>query len=149
MTVRRKRQDCAIDVRPPLPANAFAWQLRTAAGEIAINGRSSKSLMCKRMFRVQVSAVNPTDWKSRSGSTSAAMQFPFVVPHQDGAGTIDAVGAGVDPGRVGRRVWLYMCSWQRQFGSAAQWICLPSEQAVDLPDEDLVATIRQLLERAS
>ena len=56
MTVRRKRQDCAIDVRPPLPANAFAWQLRTAAGEIAINGRSSKSLMCKRMFRVQVSA---------------------------------------------------------------------------------------------
>lgn len=84
--------------------------------------------------RVLVSAVNPTDWKSRSGRTGGAMQFPFVVPHQDGAGTIDAVGPGVDPGRVGHRVWLYMCSFQRQFGSAAQWICLPSAQAVDLPD---------------
>src|SRR5487761_1228441 len=48
--------------------------------------------------RVLVSAVNPTDWKSRSGRTGGAMQFPFVVPHQDGAGTIDAVGPGVDPG---------------------------------------------------
>jgi NADPH2:quinone reductase len=44
------------------------------------------------------------------------------------------VGEGVDPGRVGQRVWLWFAAWQRQFGTAAEWICLPERQAVPLPD---------------
>ena len=36
-----------------------------------------------------------------------------MVPNQDGAGTIVAVGEGVDPGRVGERVWL----WEAASGS--------------------------------
>ena len=47
--------------------------------------------------RVQVSAVNPTDWKSRRGPVG----FPEVVPNQDGAGIVDAVGEGVSPQRIG------------------------------------------------
>jgi NADPH2:quinone reductase len=62
------------------------------------------------------------------------MTWPFVVPNQDGAGDIDAVGAGVDPARVGERVWLYFAQWNRQFGTAAEWVCLPEHQAVRLPD---------------
>src|ERR1700684_1284064 len=50
--------------------------------------------------RVRVSAVNPSDTKSRTG-WSGPMPFPRVIPHQDGAGTIDAVGDGVDPARRG------------------------------------------------
>jgi NADPH:quinone reductase len=59
--------------------------------------------------RVAVSGVNPTDWKTRSGATNPK-QFAEVVPHLDGAGTIDAVGDGVDPGRVGQRVWVYLAT---------------------------------------
>src|SRR6266511_221223 len=54
--------------------------------------------------RVQVSGVNPTDWKQRRGGPPA---FATVVPNQDGAGTVDAVGPGVLDDRVGERVWLW------------------------------------------
>lgn len=85
--------------------------------------------------RVRVSAVNPTDWKSRLGRGGGAVEgFPFLVPNQDGAGDIDAVGPGVDAGRVGQRVWVYFAAWQRQYGTAADYICLPQHQAVPLPD---------------
>jgi NADPH2:quinone reductase len=81
---------------------------------------------------MRLSGVNSTDWKSRAGRDPA---FPFQVPNQDGAGTIEAVGPGVDEARVGERVWVYFAAWQRQWGTAAQWSVLPSEQAVTLPPE--------------
>jgi NADPH:quinone reductase len=85
--------------------------------------------------RIAVSGVNPTDWKSRSGTGSAAApDAPFLVPNQDGAGTIDAVGDGVDAARVGERVWLYFAAWQRRWGTAAEYSVVPAEQAVALPD---------------
>ncbi|WP_024934514.1 NADPH:quinone reductase [Actinomadura welshii] len=82
--------------------------------------------------RVSVSGVNPTDWKSRSGGT---MQFPEITPHHDGAGVIDAVGEGVDPGRAGQRVWSYMAAAGRPTGTAAEYTVVPAERAVPLPDE--------------
>src|SRR6266567_4278494 len=69
--------------------------------------------------RIRVSGVNPTDWKARADGPGKKMPFPFVVPHQDGAGEIDAVGDGVDPGRIGQRVWVYFASWRRQSGTAS------------------------------
>jgi NADPH2:quinone reductase len=83
--------------------------------------------------RVRLSAVNPTDWKSRRGSRGP-LSHAYVVPNQDGAGVIDAVGEGVDPGRVGQRVWLWFAAWQRQHGTAAEWVSLPERQAVPLPE---------------
>jgi NADPH2:quinone reductase len=82
--------------------------------------------------RLSVAGVNPTDWKSRAGAT-AALAFDFQVPGQDGAGVIDAVGDGIDSGRVGERVWVYFAGYQRQWGTAAQYTVVPSEQAVPLP----------------
>ena len=84
--------------------------------------------------RVHVSAVNPSDTKSRSGWT-APMPFPRVIPHQDGAGTIDAVGEGVDAARVGELVWMYQSQFRRPFGTAAQYVVVPERRAVRLPDE--------------
>lgn len=84
--------------------------------------------------RMRVSGVNPTDWKTRAGSPGSAPPFPYLVPNQDGAGEIDAVGAGVDPGRVGQRAWVYFAAQKRQHGAAAQWVCLPDRQVVALPD---------------
>jgi NADPH:quinone reductase len=83
--------------------------------------------------RVEFSGVNPTDWKSRSGATPRPMDG-FQIPHQDGAGVIDAVGAGVDPGRVGQRVWLWLAAAGRRWGTAAQWTVVPEHTAVPLPD---------------
>ena len=84
---------------------------------------------------VRVSGVNPTDWKSRRGRMPGeALPFPEVVPNQDGAGTIDAVGAGVDSGRVGERVWLWEAAWQRADGTAQEYVVLPERQAVPLPE---------------
>jgi NADPH2:quinone reductase len=85
--------------------------------------------------RIAASAVNPTDTKARTGSKgNVAMQFQRVVPHQDGAGTIDRVGPGVPEDRIGQRVWLYETQWQRPFGTAAEFATAPEEKAVPLPD---------------
>jgi NADPH2:quinone reductase len=83
--------------------------------------------------RVAVSGVNPTDWKSRQGGREP-LAFPELVPNQDGAGTIDAVGPGIDTGRVGERVWLWEAAWQRADGTAQEYVVLPAAQAVALPD---------------
>jgi NADPH2:quinone reductase len=83
--------------------------------------------------RVAVSGVNPTDWKTRAGSTNPK-QFPEVIPHLDGAGVIDAVGAGVQPSRIGQRVWMYMATGGRPTGTAAEFTVVPAQQAVPLPD---------------
>ncbi|MDN5920007.1 MAG: alcohol dehydrogenase catalytic domain-containing protein [Pseudonocardia sp.] len=59
--------------------------------------------------RVRTSAVNPTDVKTRDGTTDRPFDGSRV-PHQDGVGEIDAVGDGVDTGRVGQRVWVWLAS---------------------------------------
>jgi NADPH:quinone reductase len=84
-------------------------------------------------IRVELSGVNPTDWKSRSGMTARPIDG-FQVPHHDGAGVIDAVGAGVDPDRVGQRVWTWLAAAGRRWGTAAQWSVVPARHAVPLPD---------------
>jgi NADPH:quinone reductase len=83
--------------------------------------------------KIEVSGVNPTDWKSRSGATARPVSG-FQIPHHDGAGVIDAVGAGVDPGRAGQRVWTWLAAYGQPWGTAAQWCVLPEDQAVPLPD---------------
>jgi NADPH2:quinone reductase len=83
---------------------------------------------------VAVSGVNPTDWKARRSSSSGRLPFPELVPNQDGAGTIDAVGAGVGASRVGERVWLWEAAWQRADGTAQEHVVLPERQAVPLDD---------------
>ncbi|WP_431967067.1 NADPH:quinone reductase [Actinacidiphila sp. bgisy160] len=82
--------------------------------------------------RVEVSGVNPTDWKSRRGGPPAMVAEQ--VPDQDGAGVVDAVGEGVDPGRTGERVWLWEAAWQRADGTAQEYVTLPEAHAVPLPD---------------
>ena len=84
--------------------------------------------------RLAVAGVNPTDWKSRSGATPMASGSGFQVPGQDGAGVVDAVGPGVDPARVGERVWLYLCAFGNPYGTAAEYAVVSQERAVPLPD---------------
>jgi NADPH:quinone reductase len=77
--------------------------------------------------RVAFSGVNPTDWKSRSTADPGP---DGKIPNQDGAGTIEAVGQGVDPVLVGERVWIWEAAYQRSFGTAAESTVVPARQTV-------------------
>ena len=85
------------------------------------------------LVRLRASGVNPTDYKARSGAVPRPIDG-FQIPHHDGAGVIEAVGAGVDPARVGQRVWLWLAAAGRRWGTAAQWTVVTERQAVPLPD---------------
>lgn len=85
--------------------------------------------------RLRVSGVNPSDWKTRKGGGGRQLFAPRIIPHSDGMGQIDAVGEGVAASRIGERVWIWNGQWQRAFGTAAQYIALPSAQAVRMPDD--------------
>src|SRR3954466_14204380 len=76
--------------------------------------------------------MNPTDWKSR---TNAQPGPGGQVPNQDGSGTVEAVGEGVDPVLVGERVWIWEAAHERPFGTAAEYSVVPARQTVLLgPD---------------
>lgn len=84
--------------------------------------------------RVVASGVNPSDTKRRAGWLGLEMSHARVIPHSDGAGVIEAVGDGVEPSREGERVWLWNAQGgQRPFGTAAEYVVVPEEQAVPLP----------------
>jgi NADPH2:quinone reductase len=85
--------------------------------------------------RLSTSAVNPSDVKKRMGASPALLARGFVIPNSDGAGVIDAIGEGVDPKRLGERVWIYNGQHGRRMGTSAEYITLPQEQAVFLPNE--------------
>jgi NADPH2:quinone reductase len=77
--------------------------------------------------RVAFSGVNPTDWKTRSSSDPGP---EGKVPNQDGSGTVDAVGQGVDPVLVGERVWIWEAAYQRPWGTAAEYTVVPARHVV-------------------
>jgi NADPH2:quinone reductase len=85
--------------------------------------------------KIHFSGINPTDTKLRGGwDGSMEMPFPRMIPHQDGAGVIDRVGAGIPQARIGERVWIYEAQRGRPFGTAAEYVTVPAENAVALPD---------------
>ena len=83
---------------------------------------------------VAASGVDPVDVKKRQNRFGHGMSYPRVIPHSDGAGTIDRVGDGVPRSRVGERVWCYGAQSYRPFGTAAGYVVVPTSQAVTLPD---------------
>ncbi len=85
---------------------------------------------------IAFSGVNPSDVKARAGTRPGVTKppFPQIVPHSDGSGVITAVGDGVSDARIGERVWIWNGQWQRAFGTCAEAITLPAEQAVPLPE---------------
>ncbi len=82
--------------------------------------------------KLAVSGVNPTDWKTRRNAGPPRGQPS--VPNHDGAGTIDAVGAGVSESRIGERVWLLLAAYNNRWGTAAEYSVVPADRAVPLPD---------------
>ncbi|MGB1999596.1 MAG: NADPH:quinone reductase [Candidatus Puniceispirillaceae bacterium] len=84
------------------------------------------------LVRLHASGVNPSDVKARAGSRP--MAFERVIPHSDGAGIVEAVGAGVDPSLEGSRVFVRNGQWQRAHGTAAQFIAIDAGCVHPLPE---------------
>lgn len=84
--------------------------------------------------KVHASGVNPSDVKQRSGWGGLTMRHPRIIPHNDGSGVIDALGEGVSPERLGKRVWIYEATLSRPFGTAAEYVVVTNDNAVFLPD---------------
>jgi NADPH2:quinone reductase len=85
-------------------------------------------------IRVLVSGVNPTDWKSRSGTTGGAPAEP-TVPNHDGAGVVDKLGTGVVGFSAGDRVWVTLAGDGRPAsGTAQEYTVVPAGRVFPLAD---------------
>lgn len=85
------------------------------------------------LVRLKASGINPSDYKRR-GNSKAAMEFARVIPHSDGAGVVEAIGAGVSGLKPGDRVWTFHAQWGRPNGTAAEYVALPAQLVQPLPD---------------
>lgn len=85
------------------------------------------------LVRVHASGINPLDVKKRAGARGV-LDVERAIPHYDGAGVIEAVGSGVDTGRIGERVWVFEGQFGRWLGTAAEYISIPSNRAAALPE---------------
>jgi NADPH:quinone reductase len=83
------------------------------------------------LVRVEVSGVNPTDWKSRAGS-SGPPGAGWQIPNQDGAGVVAGLGDGVDDALLDQPVWLWESAYRRPWGTAAEFTIVPASRVVPL-----------------
>lgn len=114
-----------------------AWYERQgAARDVLVIGQMDDPQPSAGEVRIQVafSGVNPGDVKKREDAFGVGMPYPRVIPHSDGSGTIDVVGAGVSREWIGKRVWCYGAQSYRAFGTAAEYTVVPLRQVVDLPN---------------
>ena len=113
---------------------AVWYEANGGAAEVLVAGEMPipSPIAGEVLVRLHASGVNPSDVKARAGSRP--MGFPRVIPHSDGAGIIEAVGAGVDPAMVGTRVFVRNGQWRRAMGTAAQFIAIDAACVHPLPD---------------
>lgn len=86
------------------------------------------------LVKLATTGINPSDVKKRAGAFPNLLDGGLVIPHSDGAGVIEAVGDGIDSGRIGERVFIYQAQYGRRFGTAAEYIAVDSARAPRLPD---------------
>jgi NADPH:quinone reductase len=84
-------------------------------------------------IRIAASGINPGDTKKRGDAFGIGMAYPRVIPHSDGAGHVDRIGAGVSSEWIGRAVWCYGAQSYRPFGTAAEFTVVPVDQIAPLP----------------
>ena len=114
---------------------AVWYEANGAADEVLVHGEMPIPVAepGEVLVRLHTSGVNPSDVKARAGSRP--MIAPRIIPHSDGAGIVEAVGSGVNPSLVGRRVFIRNGQWQRPYGTAADYIALDARLVHELPDE--------------
>jgi NADPH:quinone reductase len=114
-----------------------AWyEKQGAARDVLVVGEMPDPIPAGGEVRIRIAAsgVNPGDIKKRENAFGYGMAYPRVIPHSDGAGRVDQLGAGVSSEWMGRPVWCYGAQSYRPFGTAAEFTVVPADQVAPLPE---------------
>lgn len=85
-------------------------------------------------IRVHAAAINPTDIAFRSGAYRNWVDYPPpYVPGMDAAGTVEAVGEGVDL-RPGTEVMAVVAPTRPSGGAYTELLTIPSAQVIAIPE---------------
>src|SRR5215467_13946785 len=115
-----------------------AWyEKQGAARDVLVVGEMPDPIPAAGEVRIRIAAsgVNPGDIKKREDAFGYGMPYPRVIPHSDGAGHVDQLGAGVSSEWMSRSVWCYGAQSYRPFGTAAEFVVVPVEQIAPLPEK--------------
>jgi NADPH2:quinone reductase len=113
-----------------------AWyEKQGPAREVLVVGEMPDPIPAAGEVRIRIAAsgINPGDIKKRENAFGYGMPYPRVIPHSDGAGRVDQLGAGVPSEWLGRSVWCYGAQSYRRFGTAAEFTVVPVDQVAPLP----------------
>ncbi|NND78049.1 MAG: NADPH:quinone reductase [Flavobacteriales bacterium] len=83
-------------------------------------------------IKIEYSAVNPGEVKKRSDAFGVGMPYDLIVPHSDGAGVVSKIGEGVDESWIGKKVLCFGAQSYRQYGTAAEFCCVPVQNAIEI-----------------
>jgi NADPH2:quinone reductase len=115
-----------------------AWyEKQGAARDVLVVGEMADPVPAAGEVRIRIAAsgINPGDIKKRQNTFGYGMAYPRVIPHSDGAGHVDQLGAGVSAEWMGRSVWCYGAQSYRPFGTAAEFTVVPVDQIAPLPEK--------------
>lgn len=86
-------------------------------------------------IHILYTAVNPVDWKIRLGLLKSRMPYEFpIIPGWDAAGIVSAIGKNVNSFKVGDEVFAYCRLSTIKWGTYAEYICIPAENAAYKPE---------------
>jgi NADPH2:quinone reductase len=118
------------------------------AAQVLVVGEADRPIPAdgQVLVRMHASGVNPADVRRRAGWSGAGFTSSArrVVPHSDGVGVVEDVGAGVDASWRGRRVWLWNAGGAQFYGfpdegtdtgTASEYVAVPLRFVAELPDE--------------
>jgi NADPH:quinone reductase len=114
-----------------------AWyEKQGPAREVLVVGEMPDPIPAAGEVRIRIAAsgISPGDIKKRQNAFGYGMAYPRVIPHSDGAGRVDKLGAGVSSEWMGRSVWCYGAQSYRPFGTAAEFTVVPVDQVAPLPE---------------
>src|SRR6201987_3178806 len=114
-----------------------AWyEKQGPAREVLVVGEMLDPIPAAGEVRICIGAsgINPGDIKKRENAFGYGMPYPRVIPHSDGAGHVDQLGAGVPSEWLGRSVWCYGAQSYRPFGTAAEFTVVPVDHIARLPE---------------
>ncbi|MGA8557135.1 MAG: hypothetical protein WB630_22200, partial [Candidatus Acidiferrales bacterium] len=112
------------------------YEKQGPAREVLVIGEMPDPIPAAGEVRIRnaASGINPGDVKKRQDAFGLGMAYPRVIPHSDGAGRVDQLGAGVSSEWLGRSVWCYGAQSYRPFGTAAEFTVVPVDHVAALPE---------------
>ncbi|MFE2960952.1 NADPH:quinone reductase [Nocardia tengchongensis] len=114
-----------------------AWYDRTGPAEQTLEvGELPTPVPLPGQVRVRLafSGITPSDAQRRAGLGPHSIRYGRVIPGDDGAGIIDQVGPEVSADRIGQRVWLHSAGHSSNRGTCAEYVVVPDDHAIALPD---------------